>query len=108
MEKLVSVAIVNWNGEKYLYKCIKSLLEQNYKSIEVIIIDNDSTDNSVKIIEDNFKEDVILHLPFPVIKSFLPNLCCFSRRITSAPLSAAVAAAIIPAGPPPITTTFFK
>ena len=22
MEKLVSVAIVNWNGEKYLYKCI--------------------------------------------------------------------------------------
>ena len=60
MEKLVSVAIVNWNGEKYLYKCIKSLLEQNYKNIEVIIIDNDSTDNSVKIIEDNFKEDVIL------------------------------------------------
>ena len=60
MEKLVSVAIVNWNGEKYLYKCIKSLLEQNYKNIEVIIIDNDSTDNSVKIIEDNFKDNVIL------------------------------------------------
>lgn len=60
MEKLVSIAIVNWNGEKYLYKCIKSLLEQNYKNIEVIIIDNDSTDNSVKIIEDNFKNDVIL------------------------------------------------
>ena len=48
MEKLVSVVIVNWNGEKYLYKCIKSLLEQNYKNIEVIIIDNDSTDNSVR------------------------------------------------------------
>ena len=60
MKDLVSVAIVNWNGEKYLYKCIKSLLEQNYKNIEVIIIDNDSTDNSVKIIEDNFKEDVLL------------------------------------------------
>ena len=58
MEKLISVAIVNWNGEKYLYKCIKSLLEQNYKNIEVIIIDNDSTDSSVKIIEDNFKNDV--------------------------------------------------
>ena len=64
MEKLVSVAIVNWNGEKYLYKCIKSLLEQNYKNIEVIIIDNDSTDNSVKIIEDNFKDNVILFILF--------------------------------------------
>ena len=51
MEKLVSVAIVNWNGEKYLYKCIDSLLNQNYKNIEIIIIDNDSTDSSVKIIE---------------------------------------------------------
>ncbi len=60
MKELVSVAIVNWNGEKYLYKCIKSLLNQKYKNIEVIIIDNDSTDNSVKIIEDNFKNDVIL------------------------------------------------
>ena len=36
MEKLVSIAIVNWNGEKYLYKCIKSLLNQNYKNIEII------------------------------------------------------------------------
>ncbi|WP_300891501.1 glycosyltransferase family 2 protein, partial [uncultured Clostridium sp.] len=54
MEKLVSIAIVNWNGEKYLYKYIKSLLNQNYKNIETIVIDNDSTDNSVKIIEENF------------------------------------------------------
>ena len=60
MNKLVSVAIVNWNGEKYLYKCIKSLLEQNYKNIEIIIIDNDSTDNSINIIEENFKDEVIL------------------------------------------------
>ena len=61
MKKLVSIAIIYWNGEKYLYKCIKSLLDQNYKNIEVIIIDNDSSDNSVKIIEDNFKNDVILY-----------------------------------------------
>ena len=60
MEKLVSIAIVNWNGEKYLYKCIKSLLNQNYKNIEIIVIDNDSTDNSVKIIEENFLDNVKL------------------------------------------------
>lgn len=60
MDKLVSIAIVNWNGEKYLYKCIESLLNQNYKDIEIIVIDNDSTDNSVKIIEENFENDVVL------------------------------------------------
>lgn len=60
MNKLVSVAIVNWNGEKYLYKCIESLLKQNYKNIEIIIIDNDSTDNSIKIIQDNFSDKVVL------------------------------------------------
>ena len=37
-----------------------ALLNQNYKNIEIIIIDNDSTDSSVKIIEDNFKEKVVL------------------------------------------------
>ncbi|MCI9070486.1 glycosyltransferase family 2 protein [Clostridium sp.] len=60
MEKLVSIAIVNWNGEKYLYKYIKSLLNQNYKNIETIVIDNDSTDNSVKIIEENFLDSIKL------------------------------------------------
>lgn len=60
MDKKVSVVIVNWNGEKYLYKCIKSLLNQSYNNIEVIIIDNDSTDNSVNIIKDNFKNDVTI------------------------------------------------
>ena len=52
------------------------------------------------------KEDVILHLPFPVIKSFLPKVCIFSIKITSFPFSAEDIAAIMPAGPPPITITF--
>lgn len=60
MNKKVSVVIVNWNGEKYLYKCIKSLLEVDYENIEVIIIDNGSSDNSVKIIEENFNDNVKL------------------------------------------------
>jgi hypothetical protein len=52
------------------------------------------------------KEDVILHLPFPVIKSFLPSDCIFSIIVTSFPFSADDIADIIPAGPPPITITF--
>lgn len=60
MDKKVSVAIVNWNGEKYLEKCINSLLKSNYSNLEIIVIDNGSTDSSVKIIKDNFKDKVIL------------------------------------------------
>ena len=53
-------------------------------------------------------DDVILHLPFPVINSFLPNWLFFSIKHTSFPFSFAVIADIIPAGPPPITMTFFN
>ena len=58
MKKLISAVIVNWNGEKYLYKCINSLLEQDYDNTEIIIIDNDSTDRSVEIIKEHFIDKV--------------------------------------------------
>lgn len=60
MDKKVSVVIVNWNGEKYIKKCIDSLLKVNYDNFEVIVIDNGSTDDSIKIIKDSFSENVIL------------------------------------------------
>ena len=46
---------------------------------------------------------VKLHRPLPVISSFFPSLPFRSRSSTRLPLWAAVMAAIIPAGPPPIT-----
>ena len=49
---------------------------------------------------------VILHLPFPVIKIFFPKILFFSNKTTLSPDFAALIADIIPAGPPPITTTF--
>lgn len=60
MDKLVSVVIVNWNGEKFLRKCINSFLQQTYSNIEIIVIDNDSTDNSVSIIKEFSKKNVKL------------------------------------------------
>jgi len=44
---LVSVIIVNWNGMIWLPACLSSLREQIYKNIEIIIVDNNSTDGSV-------------------------------------------------------------
>lgn len=49
-ETLVSVIIVNWNGAEVLPECLKSLLALNYKNIEIIVVDNGSTDDSISII----------------------------------------------------------
>jgi len=51
---LVSVIIVNWNGRQYLERCLNSIFSQTYKNIEVIVIDNNSTDDSVEFIKKQF------------------------------------------------------
>ena len=48
---LISVIINCHNGEKYLKKCIKSVISQDYKNWEIIFWDNCSKDRSVKILE---------------------------------------------------------
>lgn len=47
-----SVAIASYNGEKYIQEQMKSLLLQTVQADEVIISDDASTDNTVKIVED--------------------------------------------------------
>lgn len=50
----VSIVIVTWNGIDYLKPCIDSIRDQRYQQIEVIIIDNASSDGSDKLIESEF------------------------------------------------------
>lgn len=45
---LVSIIIVNWNGKDLLKVCLPSLKKINYKSFEIILVDNGSTDGSIK------------------------------------------------------------
>ena len=47
---IVSIVIPIYNAEKYLKECIESSLEQSYKKIEIIAINDGSTDNSLKIL----------------------------------------------------------
>ena len=48
---LVSVIINCFNGEKFLVKAINSVLNQSYKNWEIIFFDNNSTDNSFRVIK---------------------------------------------------------
>lgn len=49
----ISIITVVFNGEKSLERCIKSVKSQSYKNIEYIIIDGNSTDQTVNIIKKN-------------------------------------------------------
>ena len=55
-KKKISVLITVFNGEDYIKKCLVSLKNQTYKNWEAIIIDDKSTDNTLKIIKNNFKD----------------------------------------------------
>ena len=49
----------NYNNSIYLNRCIKSIQNQNYKNIEIIVVDDNSTDNSIEILKKIKKITVI-------------------------------------------------
>lgn len=49
----ISIVIVTYNAAQTLQKCLDSIYSQSYKHIEIIVIDGDSTDDTVKILEKN-------------------------------------------------------
>ena len=51
-ENLVSVLMVNYNHADTIEKSIRSVLEQTYSKVQLIIVDDGSTDNSVEIIKN--------------------------------------------------------
>ena len=52
---LVSIALCSYNGEKYLREQLDSLLRQSYNNIEIICLDDDSSDGTYTILEEYHK-----------------------------------------------------
>ena len=53
----ISITIPIYNGGKYLYYSLRSIQNQKMKEIEIIFIDDNSSDDSLKVIEEFMKED---------------------------------------------------
>ena len=62
--KIVSVIIPNYNKAPYLRECVLSVVNQTYSEIEIIIVDDCSTDNSRVIIED-------LSTQYPLLEKYI-------------------------------------
>jgi GT2 family glycosyltransferase/ADP-ribose pyrophosphatase YjhB (NUDIX family) len=60
---LVSVVIPHWNGIEYLPVCLDSLRRQTYPQVEIIVVDNASTDGSQAFVSENYPEVHLIALP---------------------------------------------
>ena len=61
---LISVIVPVYNTAKYLASCVKSISEQSYENLEILLIDDGSTDQSPAICDELAKSDariVVIH-----------------------------------------------
>lgn len=56
MTKLISVVVTCYNHENYIEQCLRSIFNQTYRNIELIVLDDGSTDSSSEIIQEVLKE----------------------------------------------------
>ena len=71
----ISIIVPTYNGEQYILKCINSLLDQTLKEIEIIVIDDGSTDNTKNLVL-SIKDPRVKYLYFDTY-----SLCSIQQEI---------------------------
>ena len=59
----VSVVILNWNGKSFLERFLPSVLNSDYENLQVIVADNDSTDDSISYLQTFYPQVQIIQNP---------------------------------------------
>ena len=83
IDDLVSIILPVYNGGRYLEQSIRSCLNQTYSNIELIIVNDCSTDNSAEIIESFRSENSRIKVLNNSINSQLPNSLNFGHELAS-------------------------
>ena len=78
MTKLISVVVTCYNHENYIEQCLRSIFNQTYRNIELIVLDDGSTDSSSEVIQEVLKES-----PFVTIFESHENIGVVRTRTQS-------------------------
>ena len=57
---LVSIVVLNWNGNAFIQACLEHIQNQTYPAIEMIVVDNASSDDSLEIVRREFPQAKII------------------------------------------------
>jgi GT2 family glycosyltransferase len=60
MSKTIAFIVVGWHNKNLLAECFDSILAQTYKDIKIVYVDNGSTDDSVKFVQQDYPDIVCL------------------------------------------------
>lgn len=77
MKDLITVVVPCYNVEKYVEKCIDSIINQTYKNLEIILVEDCSTDNTYEIIKKYLKKDKRIK----IVKNEKNSGLSFSRNV---------------------------
>ncbi|MDO4762966.1 MAG: glycosyltransferase family A protein [Flavobacteriaceae bacterium] len=61
-QPLISVIVPCYNVEKYVAECLESIIAQTYQNLEIIVINDGSTDNTVEAIKPFLSDDRIKYI----------------------------------------------